>query len=144
MLDKKYNHLEVEKGKYEKWKDAGFALFDGTDDRKRGQYPTKVEECRIFQYESCRGLEGWVVSCLQFDKLLEWKRDSFNNSNLSDSLALESKDEKLKKYLWMWTMLPFTRAIDRLVITLKDPDSEIGKLLKRVAEKNSDVVSWEI
>ena len=89
-------------------------------------------------------MEGWVVSCLQFDKLLEWKRDSFNNSNLSDSLALESKDEKLKKYLWMWTMLPFTRAIDRLVITLKDPDSEIGKLLKRVAEKNSDVVSWEI
>lgn len=129
---------------FQKWKDAGFALFDGTDDRKRGLYPTKVEECRIFQYESCRGLEGWVVSCLQFDKLLEWKRDSFDNSNLSDSLALESKDEKLKKYLWMWTMLPFTRAIDRLVITLKDPDSEIGKLLKRVAEKNSDVVSWEI
>ena len=41
-------------------------------------------------------------------------------------------------------MLPFTRAIDTLVITLADPNSETGQMLKRVADENPDIVKWEI
>lgn len=128
----------------QKWNDAGCFFFDGTDERRRGQYPTKVEECRLFQYESCRGLEGWCVGCLQFDELLKWKEESFDENRHSNPLVLESRDEKLKKYLWMWTMLPFTRAIDTLIITLKNPNSDIGQILKRVAERLSDYVLWDI
>ena len=126
------------------WRDAGFSLFDGTDERMRGQYPINVEECRLFQYESCRGLEGWIVACLQFDKLLDWKKEMFDENMHSEPMALESRDEKLKKYLWMWTMLPFTRAIDTLVITIKNKDSEIGQILKKVATQLCDYVLWEV
>lgn len=127
----------------QKWKEAGFELFDGTNEQKRGQYSVNADECRLFQYESCRGLEGWVVVCLQFDKLLESKKQTFDENKNSDPLVLESKKEKLKKYFWMWTMLPFTRAIDTLIITIKDPDSEIGQILKKISDQNSDIVSWE-
>ena len=127
----------------QKWKEAGFELFDGTNEQKRGQYSVNADECRLYQYESCRGLEGWAVACLQFDKLLESKKQTFDENKNSDSFVLESKEEKLKKYLWMWTMLPFTRAIDTLIITIKDLDSEIGKMLKRISDQNSDIVSWE-
>ena len=84
-----------------------------------------------------------VVACLQFDNFLELKKQTFDENKNSDPLVLESKEEKLIKYLWMWTMLPFTRAIDTLIITIKNPDSEIGQMLKRVSDQNSDIVSWE-
>ena len=129
----------------QKWKESGIAIFDGTDERKRDEYPSRVEECRLFQYESCRGLEGWVVVCLQFDTFINEKRDKFDvKKHAEESVALESYDEKLNRYLWMWSMLPFTRAIDTLIITLKDPNSTTGRLLKRLSDNNPDIVSWEI
>ena len=33
--------------------------------------------------------------------------------------------------IYNWTMIPLTRAIDTLVITIKNKDSKIGKILKR-------------
>ena len=127
------------------WKEKGIIVFDGTDQRKRDEYPTDAEECRLFQYESCRGLEGWVVVCMEFDNLMKWKKEKFDPQKHSEkTIAIESYDEKLKKYLWMWTMLPFTRAIDTLVITLADPNSETGQMLKRVADEIPDIVKWEI
>jgi hypothetical protein len=44
----------------------------------------------------------------------------------------------------MWTMLPFIRAIDTLVITLENPETETGIMLKKIADANPDIVSWEI
>lgn len=129
----------------QKWKELGIAVFDGTDERKRDEYPSRAEECRLFQYESCRGLEGWVVVCLQFDTFINEKKDKFDvKKHAEESVALESYDEKLNRYLWMWSMLPFTRAIDTLIITLKDPKSETGRLLKRLSDNNPDIVTWEI
>ena len=44
--------------------------------------------------------------------------------DFSDNIAFESKSEAIKKYAYTWAMMPLTRAIDTLVITLKNPDSE--------------------
>lgn len=125
---------------FQSWTEAGISLFDGTDDRLLDQYPIKVEECRMYQYESCRGLEGWVVVCMLFDKFIELKKEQFE----PDPHIFASQAEQLKDYLWMWTMLPFTRAIDTLVITLEDPNSETGQFLKHIADLNEDIVHWEI
>lgn len=124
------------------WSKVGINVFDGTS-TLRDQYSIDANECRLFQYHSCRGLEGWVVVCLKFDRFIEHLKEHFPKYD-SDSLALESKEERLKKYLWMWTMMAFTRAIDTLVITIEDPQSKVGQLLKRVAEKHQDFVKWEI
>jgi hypothetical protein len=37
--------------------------------------------------------------------------------------------------------MPLTRAIDTLVITLHDVDSEVGKILQELAE-NTDYIDW--
>ena len=34
MLDKKYNHIEVEKNKYEKWKEKGYFKCEENSDKK--------------------------------------------------------------------------------------------------------------
>lgn len=126
----------------DKWKQAGINVFDGTNFHNREKYSIKPDECRLFQYESCRGLEGWVTVCLQFDKIFEQKMKDYQD--VDDSLVLETFEERRWKYVCMWLLMPLTRAIDRLVITLKDPNSEIGKILKKVAEKQPDFVDWEI
>lgn len=35
--------------------------------------------------------------------------------------AIERPEERKKKYLYNWAMIPLTRAIDTLVITLRNP-----------------------
>ena len=41
-------------------------------------------------------------------------------------------------------MMPLTRAIDTLVITLKNTDSEIGKILKNVCSNFKDNTVWRL
>ena len=41
-----------------------------------------------------------------------------------------------------WLMIALTRAIDTLVITLKNPFSKEGKVLKVLADEYSDYVTW--
>ena len=38
--------------------------------------------------------------------------------------------------------MPLTRAIDTVVISLKSRESEIGKILFKIAEENSDYINW--
>ena len=98
----------------------------------------------MFQYDSCRGLEGWIVVCLNFDELIEYKLKEAEHIDFSDNIAFESKSEAIKKYAYTWAMMPLTRAIDTLVITLKNPDSEIGKILKNVCSNFKDNTVWRL
>lgn len=127
-------------------RNLGINIFDGTRNgyQDREQYPISGDMARLYQYESCRGLEGWVVVCMQFDVLLEHKKKFFKPNNDAESLIIQSDSEKMKQELWMWTMLSFSRAVDRLVIIIKDPKSEIATLLHKVADKLPDFVEWNI
>lgn len=127
----------------EKWEKNGIILFDGTNARLRKQYSTNVDACRLYMYESCRGLEAWTTVCLNFDVLIENKFKEAKSIQFPESLELESEEDKQKKYVYLWSLMPLTRPIDTLVITLKNPDSEIGQVLKRIAEKNVNVY-WNI
>jgi hypothetical protein len=135
---------EIMKIDIPKWKDAGISLFDGTDNKIRKVYSTNPGECRLYQYESCRGLEGWVTVCLNFDILIENKMNEFKNMDFSDSIVLESHEEQLRKYVYKWALMPLTRPIDTLVITLHNPDNEIGKLIKKIADSCVDFVDYRI
>lgn len=135
---------EIMKIDIQKWKDAGISLFDGTDEKIRKVYSTNPDECRLYQYESCRGLEGWVTVCLNFDILVENKMNDFKDMDFSDSIVLESNEEQLRKYVYQWVLMPLTRPIDTLVITLHNPDSEIGKLIKNVADSCVDFVDYRV
>ena len=127
----------------DKWRDDGIVIFDGTSNR-REQYPTKAEECRMFQYESCRGLESWITVCVEFDEFIEYKKNLAKNMSFPQGLALDSEKDRRDEYVKLWSLIPLTRPMDTLIITLKNPDSEIGKILKKTANNFSDYVKWLI
>lgn len=120
----------------------GIYIWDGTNEKNRYIYSVDPDEVRLLQYESSRGLEGWTVVCLEFDEFMSVKEGQYNPERESDALLLESPEAKKQKYLLNWAMIPLTRAIDTLVIGLKDENSHIGQILKEIAVECEDYVIW--
>ena len=118
----------------------GTPLWDGTDSRNRENYSIDADEFRLLQYDSARGLEGWTVVCMDFDVFLEEKSAEYSDG-VVDQLRLQSPEERKKEYLYNWAMIPLTRAIDTLVITIKDPKSPTGKLLEEISVEGMDFIN---
>jgi hypothetical protein len=119
---------------------AGIPIFDGINNHNRTTYPTK-DQCRIYQYDSCRGLEGWCVVCADFDELIQYKLDTYKANE--DELCFDPEVAK-KRSVLLWALMPLTRPIDTLVITLNNANSEIGKMLKQLADIYPDFIEWNI
>ena len=115
-------------------------LWDGTNDEKRLEFSIDLDESRVLQYESARGLEGWTVCCMNFDEYMQIKEQQYDSNTEGNALLLESAEEKKKKYLLNWAMIPLTRAIDTLIITLHDERSHYSMQLLRLAEQYPDYV----
>lgn len=118
----------------------GILFWDGTNPKNREGYSIDTEEIRLIQYDSARGLEGWSVVCMDFDVFLEEKENEYVDGRVNP-LILESPQERKKKYLYNWAMIPLTRAIDTLIITIKDLHSPVGEMLYQVAQEQMDYVS---
>jgi hypothetical protein len=116
-------------------------LWDGTDTDLRTEYPIELNQHRLLQYESCRGLEGWTVVCLDFDQFIKYKMETYEEENVNE-LALESFEEKRDRFVYLWSLIPLTRAIDTLVLTIKDKDSRIHGILREIYEENPDFIQW--
>lgn len=125
--------------KYNDYIKYSIPIFDGIDNRSRTTYATK-DLCRVYQYDSCRGLEGWSVVCLRFDELIEYKINTYKLTG--EELGLDEDKAKLRNVL-LWALMPLTRPIDTLIITLKDKDSLIGKMLKELSD-SYDFLEWSI
>lgn len=95
----------------------------------------------MFQYDSCRGLEGWCVVCANFDELIQYKLNTYKLTE--DELCFDPEVAK-KRNVLLWALMPLTRPIDTLVITLSDTDSEIGKMLKQLADIYPDFIEWNV
>lgn len=124
------------------FRNQGIILWDGTNSDLRSEYVVNLNEHRVLQYESCRGLEGWSVICLDFDDFIKYKMETFKEENTGE-LALETLEEKRNRFVYLWALIPMTRAIDTLVITLRDKNSLIAKILKQIHEENPDYITWE-
>lgn len=124
-----------------KFEENGIIIWDGTSSDNRENYSIDAEEMRLLQYDSARGLEGWTVVCMDFDVFLKEKSAEYQDGSV-DALMLESQEERKQKYLYNWAMIPLTRAIDTIIITIKDQTSGTARLLKRISEEHPDFVSW--
>lgn len=116
-------------------------LFDGTS-KDRDEYSIDERECRVYQYDSCRGLEGWTTICLCFDELIQYKKDSYIDDP-ETSLKLTPEGRR-NEFAYLWSLMPLSRPINTLVIHLKNKDSEVGLLLREISKKMSDVIKWDI
>lgn len=139
--------------KIQEFKNKGIKIWDGTNVRHRHsnwdetnsnrqtEYPADLEYHRLLQYESCRGLEGWTVVCLELDEFMRHKYETFEEVETGE-LALETFEEKRERFINLWTLIPLTRAIDTLIITIKNPESKIAKVLHEIYLKNPDNIEW--
>lgn len=119
----------------------GVFLWDGTNSNNRESYSVRNDEVRVLQYDSARGLEGWTVVCMDFDEFIREKDSEYVEGEI-DSLLLESPEEHKKKYIYNWVMIPLTRAIDTLIITLNDCESDVGRMIRSIADENPDFITW--
>ena len=120
---------------------AGIYIWDGTNEYQRSEYSIRTDESRVLQYDSARGLEAWTVVCMDYDEFLDYKRNDFH-ADEGNRLLLESPQDTLNKYMINWALLPLTRAIDTIVLTLKDLNSETAQILKGLSRDYPDYVFW--
>ena len=114
----------------------GFKVWDGTTSEGREHFATDVEQHRIVKYESCRGLEGWTVVCLDFDQFFD--RQVIEGQSHERELFVSAEEAGLR-FAARWSLIPLTRAIDTLVIQLEE-HSALGQQLLSVASAYKDFV----
>lgn len=134
--DRKFRYSDV-------WRNSGIRFIDGCQDTKAltsCSIQDLIDSCRLFQYESCRGLEGWVTVCLNLDDIfnLKYRQAIPHNDSITD------ENTQKREIAYQWLMMPLTRAVDTLVITISDTSSQIAKVLKDAANQHSDFVQCEI
>ena len=59
-----------------------------------------------------------------------------------DILYLESEEDIRLNNLINWILIPLTRAIDTVVITIGDRKSQTAKVLRKLADDNPDYVRY--
>jgi hypothetical protein len=125
----------------QEFKDMGISIWDGTNTDLRTQYPVDLEQHRLLQYESCRGLEGWTVVCLELDEFVRYKKETFEEEDTGE-LALKTFEQKRDDFVNLWTLIPLTRAIDTLIITVHNKESDLYKILRNIYKNNPDIIEW--
>lgn len=119
----------------------GLACWDAVNRAARKDFPRSLETARIVQYESCRGLEGWVTVLDGLDEF--WYRKF--EASLGQQAAISGfidPNERASRAAWQWVMIALTRPIDTLVVTLRDPQSEVSRVIEAVARSKRDFVQW--
>jgi hypothetical protein len=111
-------------------------VWDGTRAEERETFPTDPEQYRVVKYESCRGLEGWTVVCLDFDKFFELKRQ---HAKVSATELMQSVEDLAQEHAARWCMIPMTRAIDTLVLQVES-GTKVSEMLRAVQRQHSDFV----
>lgn len=115
-------------------------VWDGTNDECRSKYPPSDNYPRLYQYESCRGLEGWIVVCLGLDAFIEEKMKDFKYD--TESLLFESKDMQMRKFAINWLSMALTRAIDTNIIVLHSENSKLSKIIYEIYKDHTDYIEW--
>lgn len=100
------------------------------DDKNKLSFPSP-NEVRIINYESCRGLEGWSVMCLNIDQFFESQANSSDAEKylLSEDMYL-TKEQRAAMYAITWVLMASTRAIDTLYLQMSQTNNEFSKLCK--------------
>lgn len=118
----------------------GLAVWDGVNPTIRKEFPSDKSEYRIVQYDSCRGLEGWVTVLDRLDEAWLYHYDQ----RLNDGLTEQEKEayceieDVAASYAWQRLMIALCRPIDSLVITLSSKDNPCSEVIRKVSQNCAD------
>ena len=115
----------------------GQDVWDGSLSQNRNHYPQDVSQLRVVQYQSCRGMEGWTVVCLDLDKFFEEQLRFAPKPESADMFI--DRDMEARRHAARWCLIPFTRAIDTLVVHASEA-SQLGQVLLNVSKGYRDFV----
>ena len=116
------------------FKQWGWSVWDGVSSSEREAYPTDINQLRIVQYESCRGLEGWTTVLFGLDDFHNYKKQQLSRSELDASQA----DLQAAR----WLLIPLTRAMDTIVIHIRSENSRLAKILRSILPNYPGVIEW--
>ena len=116
----------------------GWEVWDGTNPQTRSTYPTALNQLRIVQYDSCRGLEGWITVNFAFDLFYDYKIQQAQLA--SDEVAYADEVQRLRTVQWL--LIPLTRAMDTLVIHMTTRPSPVRSALEAIARQQPNFVEW--
>ena len=124
---------------YDEW---GLKFWDGVDEQTRKNHEIHLDQCRIVNYQSCRGLEGWVVFNVALDEFFEAKHRNPKIAGQTQHDLLFSKRAAALEYAKQCIMIPLTRAVDTLVVHVADENSYVGKALTNLYKRYPDAIEW--
>lgn len=109
----------------------GYRVWDGTSPSVRDSFPTRHDEHRVVNYESCRGLEGWTVVCVGLDR---YYNAVHRRALTSKPIGLRSAHEHAAHIAAMHTLIPLTRAMQHLVIQLDERHGKLYEICRQLHE----------
>lgn len=118
---------------HKKLKHNNIEIHDGTIEKNKGIIPANMDASRVFNYQSSRGLEGWILIANNLDVFLQEMENTVFEAELGLSLQ-ETKEKVCNQWLYMI----LSRPIDTLIISLKNKNSKYSKLLISVADTHPD------
>ena len=120
----------------------GYEVWDGTDPLTRKDFPHRLSQLRVVQYASCRGLEGWTVILEGLDDY--WSEECslhVHPADNSDEIpSFVNSGKAASDFAWHKVLIPFTRPIDTLVISLADIDSVCSQALLDLASLLPEII----
>lgn len=129
---------------FEGW---GYQTWDGASQDVRESYPTEVGQLRIVQYDSSRGLEGWIVVNFGLDDFYDAKYNQImrtvSASGPRPPISFDDDHQMAHHLSAQWLLIPLTRAMDTLVIHLNQPGpSVVRSALEAATKEYQDLVEW--
>lgn len=118
----------------------GYGIWDGVQDEVRRTFPKILDDLRILQYDSSRGLEGWISVNIGFDQFYQYKYDKYEEEGQQ---KLWSEEEARKYFATRWLLIPLTRAIDTIVLQIQNPEHYLSKILRDIYESyDGEYIEW--
>jgi hypothetical protein len=123
----------------EKW---GQAVWDAAAEERRNAVPQSPEMLRLVPYTSCRGLEAWIGINIFLDEFYARRVELTMTEAEGDAgeTGLAPDPETAHRDAAYRVMMPLTRAIDTLVITLSGKRTRLHSALLSAANECADFV----
>jgi hypothetical protein len=120
----------------------GYKTWDGVSEDVRQSYPTDLDQLRIVQYDSSRGLEGWIVVNFGLDTFYDFKLSTYQPTSEETGKLFFDREAEANAYATRWLLIPLSRTIDTLVIQLQSAEHKVTQVLSDIRSQYKDIVEW--